>query len=79
LLIGFEGKTDMRVLVDLNKCHLYAQCCFLAPDVFKLEGDEVLSYHPEPADGMRERVIRAAAACPTQAIFVEPAGMDQDA
>jgi ferredoxin len=62
----------MRVLVDLNKCQLYAQCCFLAPDVFKLEGEEVLSYHPQPDDGMRERVLRAAAACPVLAIVIEP-------
>jgi ferredoxin len=62
----------MRILVDLNKCQLYAQCCFLAPDAFKLEGDEVLSYHPQPDDGMRERVLRAAAACPVLAIIIEP-------
>lgn len=66
----------MRILVDLNKCQLYAQCCFLAPDVFKLEGEEVLSYHPAPDDTMRERVLRAAAACPVLAIVVEPAGTE---
>jgi ferredoxin len=61
----------MRILVDLNKCQLYAQCCFLAPEVFKLQGDEVLSYHPAPDEAMRERVLRAAAACPVLAIMVE--------
>lgn len=66
----------MRILVDLNKCQLYAQCCFLAPDVFKLEGEEVLSYHPAPGDAMRERVVRAAAACPVLAIMVEPDGAE---
>jgi ferredoxin len=66
----------MRILVDLNKCQLYAQCCFLAPDVFKLEGEEVLVYHPAPDETMRERVLRAAAACPVLAIVVEPAGAD---
>jgi ferredoxin len=68
----------MRVLVDLNKCQLYAQCCFLAPGVFKLEGEEVLSYHPEPDDALRERVIRAAAACPALAIQIESAGLDTE-
>jgi hypothetical protein len=28
-------------------------------------------YDPNPADGQRERVVRSAAACPVQAIFVE--------
>jgi ferredoxin len=62
----------MRILVDLNRCQLYAQCCFLAPSVFKLEGEEALTYHPSPDDGLRDRVLRAAAACPTKAIIVEP-------
>jgi ferredoxin len=66
----------MRILVDLNKCQLYAQCCFLAPDVFKLEGEEVLSYHPTPDDAMKDRVLRAAAACPVLAIVVEPDGAE---
>ncbi len=59
----------MRIVVDLNRCQAYAQCCFLAPDVFELRGEEVLLYVPEPDEAQRLRVIRAAAACPVQAIF----------
>ncbi len=66
----------MRVLVDLNKCQLYAQCCFLAPAAFKLEGEEVLSYDPEPDEPLRARVIQAAAACPVAAIFVEAPALE---
>jgi ferredoxin len=66
----------MRVVVDLNKCQLYAQCCFAAPGPFRLEGEEVLAYDPEPDEAMRERVTRAAAACPVAAILVEPPGLD---
>jgi ferredoxin len=66
----------MRILVSLDRCHLYAQCCFLAPSVFKLEGEEALTYHPAPEDGLREQVLRAAAACPMHAITVEPEGLE---
>jgi hypothetical protein len=31
----------MRVVVDLNRFLGYAQCVFLAPSVFKLNGEEV--------------------------------------
>jgi ferredoxin len=66
----------VRVVVDLNRCESYAQCCFLAPDVFRLHGEEALLYNPSPDDSLREEVQRAAAACPVQAITVEYASDD---
>ena len=67
----------MRIVVDLNKCLGYAQCVFLAPDVFKLNGEEALRYDPNPDDATRLKVLRAAAACPVQAILVEHLGAKQ--
>lgn len=61
----------MRIVVDLNRCQAYAQCCFLAPDIFRLHGEEALWYDPAPDAAQREHVLRAAAACPVQAITVE--------
>jgi ferredoxin len=61
----------MRIVVDLNRCQAYAQCCFLAPGVFMLHGEEALWYDPAPDAEQRERVRQAAAACPVQAITVE--------
>jgi ferredoxin len=49
----------------------YAQCVFLAPTVFKLNGEEALMYDLNPDDAKRLKVLRAAAACPVQAILVE--------
>ncbi|WP_431961692.1 ferredoxin [Actinacidiphila sp. bgisy160] len=60
----------MRVVVDLTRCQGYAQCVFLAPDVFELHGEEALLYHPAFPDDQYERVRQAAAACPVQAILV---------
>ncbi|NMO90797.1 FAD-dependent oxidoreductase [Actinomycetospora sp. TBRC 11914] len=62
----------MRLVVDLTRCQGYAQCAFLAPDDFTMQGQgEALLYDPEPADERRERVLRAAAACPVQAIVLD--------
>ncbi|MGW1029429.1 ferredoxin [Streptomyces sp. NPDC002577] len=60
----------MRIVVDLNRCQGYAQCVFLAPDVFELHGEEALLYDPEVSEDRLERVQQAAAACPVQAILV---------
>src|SRR5215469_5348374 len=65
------GVMPMRIVVDLNRCLGYAQCVFLAPDVFRLNGEEALMYDPNPDDTKRLRVLRAAAACPVQAIVVD--------
>ncbi|WP_427169960.1 FAD-dependent oxidoreductase [Arthrobacter sp. 92] len=61
----------MRLAVDLTKCQGYAQCAFLAPDVFTIQGDEALTYDPNPDEAQRKRVRRAAAACPLQAIQLD--------
>lgn len=61
----------MKVVVDLATCQGYAQCAFLAPDAFRIYGEEALLYDPQPDDELTEQVRRAAAACPVQAIAVE--------
>ena len=66
----------MRLNVDLNRCQGMAQCAFLAPEVFELHGQEALYYNPNPDADQRLRVLRAAAACPLQAILVEQ--LDQE-
>jgi ferredoxin len=58
-------------VVDLTVCQGYAQCCFLAPDAFRLSGEEALMYDPAPDDSQRDRIVRSAAACPVQAILIE--------
>jgi ferredoxin len=64
----------MKIVVDLNRCQGYAQCAFLAPAVFEMHGEEALLYLPRAPASERERVRRAAAACPVQAILVEDEG-----
>ena len=65
----------MRLVVDLNRCQGYAQCAFLAPDLFAMHGEESLVYSPRAEEEQRERLARAVAACPVQAITAD--GLDQ--
>ncbi|MET9384328.1 ferredoxin [Streptomyces sp. NPDC002928] len=76
----------MRRVVDLNRCQGYAQCAFLAPDVFTMRGEESLLCNPRAEEARRDEVARAVAACPVQAILLEGAdgvdgtpGSDQEA
>lgn len=69
--VGYQRVLNMRIVVDLNRCQGYAQCVPLAPDVLKMHGEEALAYDPNPDDSQRQRVLRAVASCPVQAIQVE--------
>jgi ferredoxin len=60
----------MRIVVDLTRCQGYAQCVFLAPEVFELHGEEALRYDSAVPDEQVKRVRQAAAACPVQAIVM---------
>ncbi|MER6950852.1 ferredoxin [Nonomuraea sp. NPDC000554] len=69
----------MRLVVDLNRCQGYAQCAFLAPDVFTMHGEEALMYAPHADEAQREQAMRAVAACPVQAILVDAANARPEA
>jgi ferredoxin len=60
----------MRIVVDLTLCQGYAQCVFLAPEVFELHGEESLRYDSAVPGDQLDRVRQAAAACPVQAILL---------
>jgi ferredoxin len=60
----------MQTVVDLSRCQGYAQCVFLAPEVFELHGEEGLLYATAVPDDQVERVRQAVAACPVQAILI---------
>jgi ferredoxin len=67
----------VRLVVDLNRCQGYAQCAFLAPDVFAMHGEESLLYDPQAEEERRDEVARAVAACPVQAIMVAADDLDE--
>ncbi len=68
----------MRVVVDLNRCQGYAQCCYAAPEHFEVRGHEILFYDPAPPEAKRAQIERARHACPVQAIEVEPPGLSEE-
>jgi ferredoxin len=73
-----KEECNMRIVFDLNRCLGYAQCIPLAPDVLKLNGEEAVMYDPNPDDSQRQRVLRAVASCPVQAIMVDFADKGAD-
>lgn len=60
----------MRIIVDLNRCQSYGQCCFASPTVFRFHNGESLEFDPAPDDALHEQVVRAVKACPVQAVRI---------
>ncbi|WP_019903608.1 ferredoxin [Methylobacterium sp. 77] len=66
------GETaPLRVVVDLNRCQGYAQCCYAAPGAFEVRGHEILFYDPAPPRARRGEIERAVQACPVRAISLQ--------
>ena len=61
----------VKVIVDMDKCQHYGQCCFEAEDVFQLNSEGKLEYVSEVDESRRAAVESAADVCPMQAITVE--------
>ena len=61
----------VKVIVDMDKCQHYGQCCFEAEDVFQLNDDGKLEYASEVDESRRAAVESAADVCPMQAITIE--------
>ncbi|WP_260744552.1 ferredoxin [Mycobacterium sp. SMC-2] len=62
----------MRITLDYDLCEGHGQCLLAAPDVFDIPdgAEQVVVLEPDPPEADRERVIRAAAMCPAQAIRI---------
>ena len=65
----------MKLVVDLTRCQGYAQCAFQAPSVFRMKTGDALLYDSNPDDALHEQIVRAAAACPVQAIYIGRMGV----
>ncbi|MFZ3302267.1 MAG: ferredoxin [Mycobacterium sp.] len=66
------GGLVMHVTVDYELCEGHGQCLLADPDIFDIPDDaeQVVVLEPNPPEADRERVLRAAAMCPAQAIHI---------
>jgi ferredoxin len=59
----------MRVILDRERCESNALCMAAAPDVFRVDDDDVLHVLDEsPDEGLRSEVLAAVRSCPMAAL-----------
>lgn len=63
----------MRVLVDLDKCLGYGNCVADAPEVFEIQGEDIVVHllQENPPEELRSAVELAVLDCPTRALSLE--------
>lgn len=62
----------MRIVHDGDRCASLGMCEAVAPDLFEVGSDGVLTVlDPAPGPGCRDLAEEAVAACPTGALSIE--------
>ena len=61
----------MKVVVDFDLCESNAVCMDVAPEIFKVDDDDMLHILIEnPPESMRAKVEESVQRCPKQAIAI---------
>ena len=61
----------MKVHVDMNLCQSHGECVAVAPEVFSLGEDDVLTWKEEVSADRRSQLEEAVNVCPMMAISLE--------
>jgi ferredoxin len=62
----------MKVKVNWDLCEANAQCMQVAPEIFQVDDDDMLHVlQEEVGEPLRDKLQRAARACPRAAISIE--------
>lgn len=62
----------MKVKSDVKKCEGFASCMIIAPDVFDLDDDNIVTVLDDtPPENLRGEVEEAIRSCPRSAIWLD--------
>ncbi len=61
---------ELTVRIDRLLCVGFADCVAEAPETFELDEGGIAEFRADPGQVSRERLIRACAACPVDALSV---------
>lgn len=61
---------DLTVRIDRTQCMGTSNCISIAPEVFELDDEGIISFKSEDGDIQLERLTEACSVCPVDALFV---------
>lgn len=70
---GQGKKIQLRIVADRSRCCGYGLCATICPEVYKLDAEGLVYLDSEfVPEGLEEEAREGAAACPAEALVVEP-------
>lgn len=60
--------SGLTVRIDRGLCAAMKNCIGVAPEVFELGADQVVTFREDALDVERDRLVEACAVCPTGAL-----------
>jgi ferredoxin len=74
-----SDKAQFKAVVDRSKCCGYGLCAAICPSLYKLDADGLVYLDDERVSPELEEEARdGAAACPAEAIWLEPLAADRN-
>ncbi|OYU98952.1 MAG: ferredoxin [Burkholderiales bacterium PBB5] len=68
-----SAKTVLRITADRSRCCGYGLCAQMCPELYLLDGDGLIVLATDTVpEGLEESAREGAAACPAEAIVLEP-------
>lgn len=61
---------DLTIRIDRDRCIGTGNCVAVAPEIFELGPDRIVTLRPDARAIERERMIEACAVCPVEALRV---------
>ncbi len=61
----------MRIVVDRDRCQTHGVCIEEAPELFRIDGEELVVSDERPPLSLRGKLEMAVRYCPTQALTIE--------
>ena len=68
---------ELTVRIDRTRCIGSGNCVKVAPEVFELDAEDLVTFLEEIGETDRDTVIEACDVCPVDALSVEDAGGEQ--
>ena len=61
---------DLKIKIDRTTCIATTNCAKVAPEIFELDEENIISFKEDEAEVEKEKIVEACSVCPVNALYV---------